>query len=193
LSTSQVSLFLALLALAAQLGAATLVVALVWRWRAPDAPLPHAVLDAVRPVALGIAASVAAVAMAGSLYFSEVADFPPCRLCWYQRICMYPLVVLLGVAATRRDAGIRWYAGPLALIGAAVATYHVFVERFPSLESGSCDPTNPCSIIWVEELGYLTIPTMALSGFVLIAALLAVRATEPTAATTTPPVPEEAP
>jgi disulfide bond formation protein DsbB len=187
-------LFLALLALAAQLGAATLVVALVWRWRAPAAPLPHAVLDAVRPVALGLAACVAAVAMAGSLYFSEVADFPPCRLCWYQRICMYPLVVLLGVAAARRDAGIRWYAGPLALIGAATATYHVFVERFPSLESGSCDPTNPCSIIWVEELGYLTIPTMALSGFVLIAALLAVLAvpgTEPPA--TTQPVPEEAP
>jgi disulfide bond formation protein DsbB len=183
MSTSQVSLFLALLALAAQLGAVTLVAALVWRWRSPQAPVPAAVLDAVRPAALGLAATVAAVAMAGSLYFSEVADFPPCRLCWYQRICMYPLVAVLGVAAARRDTGVRWYAGPLVLIGAAISTYHVFVERFPSLESGSCDPTNPCSIIWVEELGYLTIPTMALSAFVLIAALLAVAATAPTQVT----------
>jgi disulfide bond formation protein DsbB len=187
MSTSQVSLFLALLALAAELGAGAVAIALTWGWRAPRARLPTAVLDTVEPVALGVAATVAVVAMAGSLYFSEVADFPPCRLCWYQRICMYPLAVILGIAALRRDRGVRWYALPLALAGTAISTYHILVERFPSLESGSCDPANPCSIVWVEELGYLTIPTMALSGFVLIAVLLAV----PARATRT--VPEESP
>lgn len=171
MSVDQVSLFLALLALAAQLAAAILVMVAIWHRLAP-ASGAATILDAVRPMALTMAAAVAVVATLGSLYFSEVADFPPCRLCWYQRICMYPLSLILVIAAARGDRQVRWYAQPLAAVGAAVATYHVFVERFPSLESGSCDPDNPCSIIWVEKLGYLTIPTMALSGFVLIAVLL---------------------
>ena len=129
-------------------------------------------LGAVGPVALLLAAAVAVVATLGSLYLSEVADFPPCRLCWFQRIGMYPLAVILPIAAWRRDRLIRWYALPLAAGGGAVSIYHVLVERFPSLESGACDLANPCSIVWVERFGYLTIPAMALSGFVLIALLL---------------------
>jgi disulfide bond formation protein DsbB len=173
LSTDQVSLFLALLALAAEITAVVLVAALGGRRLVPTARWPGPILAAAEPVALALAAGVAVVAMLGSLYFSEIADFPPCRLCWYQRICMYPLAAILTIAALRRDREVRWYALPLAVVGAAISTYHVIVERFPSLESGSCDPANPCSIIWVEKLGYLTIPTMALSGFVLIAVLLA--------------------
>jgi disulfide bond formation protein DsbB len=87
---------------------------------------------------------------------------------------MYPLVPILAIAAARRDRAVRWYALPLAVTGAAISTWHILVERFPSLESGACDPVNPCSIIWVEKLGYLTIPTMALSGFVAIGLLLVV-------------------
>jgi disulfide bond formation protein DsbB len=115
---------------------------------------------------------VAAIATGGSLFLSEVAGFVPCEMCWYQRICMYPLVPILAIAAARRDRAVRWYALPLAIIGAAISTWHILVERFPSLESGACDPANPCTIIWVEKLGYLTIPTMALSGFVVIGLLL---------------------
>jgi disulfide bond formation protein DsbB len=128
----------------------------------------------VRPVALVIAATAAIVSTLGSLYFSEVANFPPCRLCWYQRIAMYPLAVILSIAAWRRDLAVRWYALPLAVAGGLVSVYHMLVERYPSLESGSCDPANPCSIIWVERLAYLTIPTMALSGFALITVLLVI-------------------
>jgi hypothetical protein len=58
-----------------------------------------------------------------------------------------------------------------------VSAYHVLVERVPSLETGSCDPTNPCSTIWVEHLGYLTIPVMALSGFAAVVALLSTLST----------------
>jgi disulfide bond formation protein DsbB len=141
---------------------------------APRARWPHRVLDAVGPAALVVAVTVAVVAMLGSLYYSEVADFPPCRLCWYQRIAMYPLAVILPIAAWRRDHQVRWYALPLAVAGGAVSIYHVAVERFPSLESGACEVTNPCSTIWVETFGYLTIPTMALSAFALVALLLAV-------------------
>jgi disulfide bond formation protein DsbB len=172
-STDQVSLFLALLALAAQGGGTVLVVTLAARILAPRARWPRQVIDAVGPAALTIAATVAVVATLGSLYYSEVADFPPCRLCWFQRIGMYPLALVLPIAAWRRDRQVLWHALPLAVVGGAVSIYHMVIERFPSLESGSCEVTNPCSTIWVEKLGYLTIPTMALSGFVLIATLLA--------------------
>ena len=172
MSTDQVTLFLALLALAAQVAAVGLLVTLAVRAVAPRARWPHQVIAALGPVALPLAAPVAVVATVGSLYFSEIADFPPCRLCWYQRIGMYPLAVVLPIAAWRRDRQIRWYALPLAVLGGTVSIYHVVIERFPSLESGACEITNPCSIIWVERFGYLTIPAMALSGFALIAVLL---------------------
>jgi disulfide bond formation protein DsbB len=123
--------------------------------------------------ALQLAFVVALVATLGSLWLSEGAHFVPCRLCWYQRIAMYPMAVILGIAAVRRDRGVRVYALPVVLIGATISVWHVLVERFPSLEEAtSCDPANPCSLIWVERFGYLTIPTMALSAFALIATLL---------------------
>lgn len=171
MSTDQVSLFLALLAVIAELTAAGIVVAAVARRVAPGARWPAAALAAVRPVALPLAAAIAITAMLGSLYYSEVADFPPCRLCWYQRIAMYPLALMLAIAAWRRDTDVRWYAIPLAVLGGLVSIYHVVIERYPSLET-ACDVTNPCSIIWVERFGYLTIPAMALSGFAAIVALL---------------------
>lgn len=152
MSTDVVTLFFALLAVVAQVLVAALLVSSSARAR-------------LRPYALPLAWAVAAVATAGSLYLSEVADFPPCRLCWYQRFAMYPLVAILAVAALRR------IALPVALIGLAVSAYHVVVERFPQLEGTSCDPVNPCSIVWVERLGYLTIPAMAGTAFALIATL----------------------
>src|SRR5690606_18783367 len=173
MSTDQISLFFALLAVATQVTALVLVVSLVVRAVRPAAGWPTGVVDTLRSVALPLGGAVALVATVGSLYYSEVADFPPCRLCWYQRIAMYPLAVILPIAALRRDRTVRWYGLPLAVAGGLVAAYHVLLERNPSLESGACEATNPCSVIWVEKLGYLTIPTMALSGFVLIALLLA--------------------
>jgi disulfide bond formation protein DsbB len=128
----------------------------------------------VGPEALALAFAAAVVATAGSLYFSEVAHFAPCRLCWLQRFCMYPLVPLLGYAAWRHDLRVRPYAMTLAGVGAVIASYHVVLERYPTLESSVCDPKNPCTLIWVRRFGYLTIPTMALSAFALILTLLAV-------------------
>ena len=165
MTTDAVTLWFALLAIVAEGAAATILALHLTRRR-------RLLEEHVGPSALALAFAVALVATLGSLYLSEVAHFPPCRLCWYQRIAMYPLVPVLGIAALRRDWAVRPYALALAGIGAVVSTYHLLVERFPSLESGSCDPLNPCSIRWVEHFGYLTIPAMALSGFVLILALL---------------------
>jgi hypothetical protein len=125
------------------------------------------------PLALPLAAAVAVGATAGSLWFSEGPDFPPCELCWYQRIAMYPLAVLLTIAAWRRDRGVRGYAAVIAAAGVVVSAWHVYVETFPERGAGGCDPTNPCTIRWVEGLGFWTIPRMALTCFALILALLA--------------------
>jgi len=173
-TVNTVALFLALLAVVAELGAAAVAGAwLLHRARSGSTAWQQWIVAGFGPSAFPLAAVVAGVSMAGSLYFSEVANFVPCSLCWYQRIAMYSLAVLLGLAAVRRDSGIRPYAMVLAAIGLAISTYHVMVERFPNLESGVCSATAPCTVIWVKELGYLTIPTMAWSGFAAILALLA--------------------
>ncbi|MGH9138890.1 MAG: disulfide bond formation protein B [Acidimicrobiales bacterium] len=174
MSTDTGTLFLALLALGA-LAAVAVSAVLACVSRVSDAARRG--FDAVRASVAGqgpaLAWIVAAVATGGSLWLSEGAGFPPCELCWYQRIAMYPLVVVLGVAGLRRDSGVRWYAIPVATVGGLVSTWHVLVERFPSLESAvSCDPANPCSIRWVERFAFLTIPTMALIAFALIITVL---------------------
>ena len=169
------STFLAVLAVVAELATlAALGLAVGGRFSAALKALGRRAVDAVGRSALTMAAIVAAVAMTGSLYYSEVAHFPPCQLCWYQRIAMYPLVPLLGIAAFRRDAGVALYGAVIAALGAPISIYHILVERGIVEESSSCDPNNPCSLIWVKKFGYLTIPTMALSGFLLIVTLLVV-------------------
>lgn len=159
--TSVVERTLALLALVA-IGISVYSLVVLVRGRIPDW---------LRDAALPLAAAVALVATGGSLYLSEVAGYIPCALCWYQRIAMYPLVVVVGVAALRRDLDAWLTALPLTVVGAGIAAWHVAVERLPDLGSGVCDPTAPCTILWVEEFGFLTIPTMALIGFVTIALL----------------------
>lgn len=175
MTVDTVSLFLALLAVVAEVATAVAVVLAVGgRFSPALRRLRRQAVEAVSPSALTLAAVVAAVCMGGSLYFSEVANFPPCKLCWYQRYAMYPLVPILGVAAWKGFTRVRPLASGLAAIGSMVSVYHILVERGIVKESTSCDPTNPCSLIWVDRLGYLTIPTMALSGFLLILTLLAV-------------------
>lgn len=180
MTKDQVSLFLALLAVIAELAVViALVLAIGGLFSKRLARARAAAAAAVGPQALALAFAVAAASMLGSLYFSEVAHFLPCRLCWYQRICMYPLVPMLGIAAWRRDMAVRPYAAVLAIIGVPISSYHVVLEHFPSLESSACDPDNPCSLVWVRRFGYVTIPVMALSGFLLILTLLAVARTGP--------------
>jgi disulfide bond formation protein DsbB len=133
-------------------------------------------IDVVRPVRLWLAWLVAAVSMAGSLYFSEIAHFAPCKLCWYQRIAMYSLALLLLIAAIRRDSGIRRYAVPLAAIGALLSAYHYLIEWNPSLEgaTGSCDISVPCTSPWFREFGFMSLSLMALCGFTAIMVLLSI-------------------
>ncbi len=120
-------------------------------------------------VALPLAALVAVVATLGSLYESEVAGFTPCALCWYQRIAMYPLAVILPIAAVRQDRRVRSYALPLTVVGALISAYHYHLEWFPGQASPACTLDAPCTVVWVRELGFVSIPLMALSGFLAVA------------------------
>ena len=117
-----------------------------------------------------LTAAVGTVAMVGSLYFSEVADYVPCRLCWFQRIAMYPLVGV--VALVRRDAGSRWYVVPMAAVGALVSAYHYAIERGIVSDSESCTLFGPsCADVWFEEFGFVTLAFMALAGFLAVVVL----------------------
>ena len=122
--------------------------------------------------AIWMAWIVALVATIGSLIYSEVIHFPPCRLCWFQRIAMYPMAIILLVGAIRREFQVKYYALPLALIGLGISIYHYVIQRVPNVESGACDPDNPCSAVFVDIFGFISIPFMAGAGFIVIAVLL---------------------
>jgi disulfide bond formation protein DsbB len=128
----------------------------------------------VSALALPCAWVAAVIAVSGSLYLSDVAGLTPCRLCWYQRIAMYPLVVLLGIAALRRDTWTaRRYLLPVAGLGAIISAYHYQLERFPQETSFSCSLEAPCNAAVVDVWGFVSVPFMALAAFLLIASLLA--------------------
>jgi len=173
IGVSTVSLFYALLAVIATAVVIGLLGLAVAARRSPTADgWVEGLRSSLGSSALLAAFVVATLATIGSLYFSEVAHFEPCRLCWYQRIAMYPLVVILGIAAWRRDINVRRYVVPLAVIGALIATYHYALEWLPWLDSGVCSATTPCTIVWFREFGFISLPYLALSAFLLIVALL---------------------
>lgn len=126
--------------------------------------------DRARPHLIGAASAVTGTATLGSLYLSEVAGYVPCELCWAQRIFAYPLAVITTVALFRRRHDVWIYATPLAGIGLVISIWHVIVQRLPAA-GGTCDPTNPCSAIYVERFGFITIPVMAGTAFLAVLVL----------------------
>lgn len=114
---------------------------------------------------------VAIIATLGSLYFSEVAGFTPCKLCWIQRIFMYPLVLILGIACFRNDRSIAIYVLPLTIIGACVSVIH-YGEQKLGLFKGVCTVGVPCSGEYINWLGFITIPVLAFIAFILITVIL---------------------
>lgn len=115
----------------------------------------------------------ALVATCGSLYFSEVMKLTPCVLCWYQRIAMYPLVIVLGVGLLLRERRIQFYALPLSLIGLAVAIYHnlLYFDILPE-SIQACTAGISCVTRQIEWFGFITIPLMSLVAFCVINAAL---------------------
>lgn len=132
-------------------------------------------MEFIRRNVLYFAWLVAVVATLGSLYFSEVSGFIPCELCWYQRILMYPLSVVLGIAAFYDEHVIKKYVLPLSIIGMLVSTYHYMLQKIPGFaEIKPCTQGVPCSGQYINWFGFVTIPFLALVGFTLITVLLLV-------------------
>ena len=111
----------------------------------------------------------ALVASLGSLFFGEVMKLPPCSLCWYQRICMFPLTVVIAVGIALRDKNLFLYAMPLVVVGLGLAIYHNLLYYDVVSEAISpCTHGVPCSSRQIEWLGFVTIPSLALFGFLAI-------------------------
>lgn len=179
MTTDTASRFFAFLSLLCVAGTVAVVAgAVVLRAAGGPAWLARLRVDVGR-AALGLAWVVATVTTLGSLYYSEVAHYVPCKLCWIQRICMYPLSIILGVATFRRDVSVRWYALPLCAVGAGFAVYHTWLQAFPDRSSAFCTTDAPCTARYVWELGFVSLPFMALSAFCFIAAMLVVAVAPP--------------
>ncbi|MGD6848224.1 disulfide oxidoreductase [Rossellomorea aquimaris] len=109
------------------------------------------------------------IATMGSLYFSEIMKYEPCVLCWYQRILMYPMVILLGVAYVRKDFQAAFYSTILSGIGLLVSLYHYSIQKVSILtESAPACGRVPCTGEYINLFGFITIPFLALTGFLII-------------------------
>ncbi|GLO68351.1 MULTISPECIES: disulfide oxidoreductase [Oceanobacillus] len=127
----------------------------------------------IRQFSLYVAWLVSVVATLGSLYFSEIRGFVPCELCWYQRILMYPLSLILGIATFQNDRSVKKYVLPMAIIGWSISFFHYLEQKVPGFaEIKPCANGVPCSAEYINWLGFITIPFLALVAFTLIALLM---------------------
>ncbi|MGP4039115.1 disulfide oxidoreductase [Gracilibacillus sp. D59] len=120
-----------------------------------------------------IAWVISIIATVGSLFFSEILHFTPCKLCWFSRILMYPLSIILGVAAYYNDNRVKIYVLPLSLLGIALSIFHYLDQKTSLIRSLShCSESVPCNGMYINWLGFITIPFLALCAFVLISLFL---------------------
>ncbi len=129
--------------------------------------------NTIKKISPYIAWGVSLAAMLGSLYFSNILKLPPCLLCWYQRIAMYPLVLLLGIAIVRKDWGIWRYALPLSVVGLLISVYHnlLYYNILPE-SAAPCTLGVSCTTEQLLWLGFLTIPLMSLISFIIVTSSL---------------------
>lgn len=111
----------------------------------------------------------AIIATLGSLYFSEVLGYIPCTICWYQRIFMYPLAILAGIFFYYNEQMVYKYILPLSTIGMLISGYHYCLQKIPALQKfETCTSGIPCSGQYINWLGFITIPLLALIAFTII-------------------------
>jgi disulfide bond formation protein DsbB len=123
----------------------------------------------LKSYALYFAWLISLLGMLASLFFGEWMRYEPCRLCWYQRICLFPLAVILGIATYKEDKKILSYALPLCVLGALFAIYQVLEEYLPALQTPIlCGIVNDCTNHVFKFLGFVTFPLISLVGFLLI-------------------------
>lgn len=133
-------------------------------------------VDSLRKFAIYIAFIQAWIATLGSLYLSEILHWRPCILCWYQRILMYPLIVILGIAIIRRDKNVVFYVLPLTVLGSIIAFYHYLLQMTPlsKITPVSCGAYGPCKEVQALFLGFITVPFLSLTAFLVISLMMLV-------------------
>lgn len=116
---------------------------------------------------------ISIIATSGSLFFSEILKLPPCVLCWYQRICMYPLIVILGVSIWKKDKNLPLFVLPLSIIGTIIAIYHnlLYYKIIPE-SLAPCTLGISCTSRQIELFGFITIPLLSLLAFLTIDVLI---------------------
>jgi len=164
---STVNQALALLTIAGQIIVAVLIVSFTTK--------RSAALNFFTKHALAFSLAVALAATLGSLFYSEIAGYEPCKLCWFQRILMYPQVILLGIAWLKKDNGIVLYGIALSSLGALIAGYQYLLQIgfAPSIGCSAVGYSVDCAQRFVMQFGYITIPMMALTAFLLIIGFMA--------------------
>jgi disulfide bond formation protein DsbB len=143
---------------------------------AAQAAEPEGQADLVTAATRHVALLAAIIATCGSLYFSEVLGWIPCELCWYQRILMYPLVVILAAGILRDDRGVHWYVLPLSLTGMAVSLYHLLMT-LQVIPPADCAGGVPCSVDYLAPYftgvwSFIRIPGLAFAAFTIISVMM---------------------
>ena len=112
---------------------------------------------------------VSLIAALGSLYFSEIRGYIPCDLCWFQRIFMYPLVLILGIGTFQSDMSVKKFVLPMSIIGGTISLFHYLEQKVPGFGGiRPCVSGVPCSSEYINWLGFITIPFLAMTAFTLI-------------------------
>jgi disulfide bond formation protein DsbB len=131
-----------------------------------------ALVDLLGAASRHIALLAAWIALCGSLFFSEVLRWQPCLLCWYQRILMYPLAILLAIGIVRRDRGLHIYVLPFSIVGIGVALYHYLLIKTDWLPPPACAVGVPCTVDYLNWFGFINIPFLALTAFLIITCMM---------------------
>jgi disulfide bond formation protein DsbB len=115
-----------------------------------------------------VALLAAWIATCGSLFFSEVLGWVPCILCWYQRILMYPLALIITIGILRRDEHLHWSVLPFSIAGACVSLYHYLLIKTDWFPPPTCTAGIPCNVDYIDLLGFINIPFLAFTAFLII-------------------------
>ncbi|MDO9182480.1 MAG: disulfide bond formation protein B [Bacteriovorax sp.] len=127
----------------------------------------------MKPTFIYLSWLLATIAMTGSLYFSNILNLPPCSLCWWQRICMFPLVILFAIGFVKKDTNCVFYTSPLVIGGLLLSTYHNLLYYGVIESFTACTAGLSCTSKQIEWAGFITIPLLAFTAFLLLSILTA--------------------
>ncbi len=175
--TESLTNILSFLTVLGGIGSIFLLVAIIQKSFGTSGGILKSILELAATYALHFSFLIALTATASSLFYSEITGFAPCVLCWWQRIFLYPQTVLLGIALAKKDGRITDYILSLSVVGALIALYHSYIQfgGSPLIPCAATAGAVSCAQRYFLQYGYVTIPTMSLTGFVIIILLMCAR------------------